>query len=249
MIAAIRKDVFSIICAAFLFALATGRAEAGEAIVHASFTNLSASGSFVKEVYVYTAGRITIDARWTPQSLEMKLVLRRPNGSFASQISGAGGNLTLSYTATAQEVSAAINANHIKWKIEAARSLGTESANGKLRIIHPWETIQILHNKQFKLGPPSNASVGQHTHSETFKVLAPGTIRIIASWSPQAMVSAFLAQNTIGAVIRKDTQGPFEVSHKVGTRNLNIANWTCAFQNLSRQAVLGKVTIHFIPDR
>lgn len=246
--ASTRRFFFPIICAGLLITVASARAEAGEATLHASFA-LSANGSFIKEVYVYSTGRITIDAGWTPQTVELKLLLRRPNGSIASEISGAGGNLTLSYTATAQEVSAAINANFIKWKVEVARGRGTESASGKLRIIYPWETIRILENKQFKLGPLSNSSAGQYTHSETFKVLAPGTIRVSASWSPQTLVSAFLAQNTIGAVIKKDSQGPFEVSHKVVEQSLNIANWTCAFQNLSQQTVLGKVTIHFIPDR
>lgn len=248
MIGAIKKIIFSTITAGLLSGAASLKVEAGEAVIHAPFTNLSASGRFVKDVYVYTQGRITVDAAWTPQKIELKIALRRPDGSIASQISGAGGSLTLSYTATQQEISRSINAGHIKWKVEATRGPGAAGASGKLRISRPWEAIPLLQDKQFKLGPAGNAAVAQYTHTETFKVLAPGTIRISASWMPQTIVSAFLAQDRLGAVVKKDGQGPFEVSHRVSEQSLKITIWTCAFQNLSQKAVMGKVSISFVPD-
>ncbi len=247
MTGAIKKIIFSTITAGILCATSLN-VEASEAIIHAPFTNLSASGRFVKEVYLYTQGRITVDAAWTPRKIELRIVLRRPDGSIASQISGAGGSLTLSYTATQQEINRSISAGHIKWKVEASRGPGSAGASGKLRISRPWEAIPLIQDKQFKLGPAGNAPVAQHTHTETFKVLAPGTIRISASWSPQTIVSALLAQNSIGAVVKKDGQGPFEVSHRVGEQSLRITSWSCAFQNLSQKSVMGKVSISFVPD-
>jgi hypothetical protein len=179
----------------------------------------------------------------------MALTLTRPNGTVASHINGTGGSLTLTYSASRQEIDAAKAANHIKWKVEISRSAhGTDPVSGKLSISYPWEPVTIVLNKSFKVGPLGNVPVNQYTHSEHFTVLGPGTIRIAASWTPIATLSASLVQNTVGAVAQKNTGSPFQVAHHVAEQNLNVPAWSCTFQNLSQQPVVGNLNITFVPD-
>jgi hypothetical protein len=158
--------------------------------------------------------------------------------------------LSLSYAATQQEVNTSVAANFIKWKVEVSQGAGDSTVSGELKIAYPWDRIYVVQNKPFKLGQLANAPPGQYTHSESFAVLAPGTIHVKASWAPKAQVSASLAQNTVGAVAQQTTDGPFVVTHQVTEQNLAVSlGWTCAFQNLSQQELLGTVSISFVPDR
>jgi hypothetical protein len=243
------KCVIAILGAGLLTATAA-RADASEARAYLTFQNLGPNGKASKQVFIHKAGRITVDAAWTGPTAELTLTLTRPNGTAASHISGTGGSLTLTYAASQQEVDVSRAANYIQWKVEIVHTTtGGPPVGGRLTISYPWEPISVVHNRQFKLGPPGNVPINQYTYSEQFAVLGPGTIRITASWTPSAMVSALLVQNTVGAVVQKNSAGAFQVAHHVSERSLNIPAWNCTFQNLSQQSLVGTLSISFVPDR
>jgi hypothetical protein len=243
------KCLFMMSCALVVIA-AGAPAEANEAQSFLTFQSLTSYGKASRQVFIHTGGRITIDAAWSQAAAEMTVTLSRPNGSVASQISGTGGSLTLTYGVSQQEVDVSRAANYVRWNVEVARgSTAGPPATGKLSIRYPWEPITIVQNRHFKLGPLANVPVNKYTYSETFAVLGPGTIRVTASWTPSSMVSASLVQNTVGAAVQKSSVGPFQVAHRVGEQSLNVPAWNCTFQNLSQKTVAGTVRISFVPDR
>jgi hypothetical protein len=95
------------------------------------------SQPFITQIVVKSQGRIVLDASSSPRTVEVTLLLRRPDGTVASRISGKGGNLSLTYFATRQEVNDALAAGTLRWSVEISKAAKGEAVSGRLRITHP----------------------------------------------------------------------------------------------------------------
>jgi hypothetical protein len=244
------KGVLGVLGAVVFALAAPAAAQANTTVTHSTFKGLTPKDKVTRQVYVHNAGRISMDVTWTSPAVELTLTLNRPNATAASHISGTGGSLTLSYSVTEQEVSASKAANNITWKVEITRDVtASVPVSGKLSIAYPWEVVALTRSKRFQLAPLGNVPTNQSSHSESFSVLGPGTIRVIASWSPGTIINAILTQNSRVPIVKQNTLGPFQATHHVSEGSLGMPAWSCKFENLSQHAVLGTMSIFFEPDR
>lgn len=89
---------------------------------------------FITQIVVKSQGRIVLDASSSPRTVEVLLLLRRPDGTVASRISGKGGNLSLTYFATQREVNDSLAGGNLRWSVEISRVTTGESVTGRLKI-------------------------------------------------------------------------------------------------------------------
>ena len=91
---------------------------------------------FIAQIEVKSQGRIVLDVNSEPKTVEVTLLLRRPDGTVASRIAGTGGNLSLSYFATQKEVNDSITGGNLRWSVEISRANSDFSLSGRLTATH-----------------------------------------------------------------------------------------------------------------
>ena len=94
------------------------------------------SQPFITQIVIKSQGRIVVDVNSNPRTIEVTLLLRRPDGTVASSISGKGGNLSLTYFATQREVNDSISGGNLRWSVEVGKAAGSDSVSGRLKAIH-----------------------------------------------------------------------------------------------------------------
>lgn len=95
------------------------------------------SKPFVKHLLIKAQGRIELDITSLPKGVEVTMTLRRPGGSVAGDISGTGGNLSLTYFATEREINDSLAAKNVRWSVSITRASGGEGVSGRLKMSHP----------------------------------------------------------------------------------------------------------------
>jgi hypothetical protein len=78
-----------------------------------------------------------LDVTSSPRTIEVTLLLRRPDGTVASRISGKGGNLSLTYFATQQEVNESLKDGNLRWSVEIGKPADGNALSGRLKATHP----------------------------------------------------------------------------------------------------------------
>ena len=78
-----------------------------------------------------------VDTNSSPRTVAVTLLLRRPDGTVASSISGKGGNLSLTYFVTQREVNDSLAAGNLRWSVEVGKVTSSEAVNGSLKTTHP----------------------------------------------------------------------------------------------------------------
>lgn len=95
------------------------------------------TGPFIHRLTIKSPGRVILDVSATPAEVEITLLLRRPDGTAASQISATGGNLSLTYSVTRQDVKGSETVKSPRWAVEVSRTAGSEEVSGRLLLSHP----------------------------------------------------------------------------------------------------------------
>jgi hypothetical protein len=137
MILSAAKNSLSALVSLVLSAMtASGSTGLSSGLVDVSFNDLGPDRKFTTSLSLYEAGRIAIDVTWSSQA-ELTVRIFRPNGSEASQISGGGGKLTLTYAVNQDEIQRFIDAKTVKWRIEVSTRVRAGPVSGRLQIIYP----------------------------------------------------------------------------------------------------------------
>ncbi|HXG47295.1 MAG TPA: hypothetical protein VNO52_06705 [Methylomirabilota bacterium] len=92
---------------------------------------------FIHRLVIRAPGRVVLDVAATPPGVEITLLLRRPDGTVASQIAASGGNLSLTYFVTRKEVENSGAARSPRWSVEVSRAASRAEVSGRLRLSHP----------------------------------------------------------------------------------------------------------------
>jgi hypothetical protein len=132
-----RKSLFAILLALRASGYLS-QVRAGEARTQIQFTiERGQTQPFITQLVVNAQGRIVLDAASSPRTIEVTLLLRRPDGTVASRISGAGGNLSLTYFATQREVNESLSNGNLRWSVEISKPPNSEALRGRLKATHP----------------------------------------------------------------------------------------------------------------
>jgi hypothetical protein len=128
----------AVILIALTIAVCAPQGRASETTTHVQFTIAHGqSQPFITQIVVKTQGRIVLDITSTPRTIEVTLLLRRPDGTVASRISGKGGNLSLTYFATQQEVNESLKDGNLRWSVEISKAPDSNALSGRLKATHP----------------------------------------------------------------------------------------------------------------
>lgn len=128
----------AVILTAITIAAVTPQAHAGETRTQVQFAIARGqSQPFITQIVVKTQGRIVLDVTSSPRTIEVTLLLRRPDGTVASRISGKGGNLSLTYFATQQEVNESLKDGNLRWSVEIGKPADGNALSGRLKATHP----------------------------------------------------------------------------------------------------------------
>jgi hypothetical protein len=133
-----RQAFIAVGWAALLAIQTAGRAPLDTVSSEITFTiSRGQGGPFVKRLPIRAHGRIVLDVSSVPKGVELVLRLSRPDSSTAGDISGRGGNLSLTYFATEREVKDSLAAGNTQWSVSITRASGGEDVSGRLKIAHP----------------------------------------------------------------------------------------------------------------
>ena len=132
------KKASAVSCASLWVLIAAMTTSAENFTTEVSFTiSRGQVEPFVRQLVVESQGRIALDVTGGPKEIELTLLLRRPDGSVANQISGAGGNLSLTYFVTEREVEDSLATKNSRWSIEINKASQKEAVSGRLKITQP----------------------------------------------------------------------------------------------------------------
>jgi len=132
------KKASAVSCASLWVLIAAMTTSANNFTTEVSFTiSRGQVQPFVRQLVVELQGRIALDVAATPKGIELTLLLHRPDGSVANQISGAGGNLSLTYVVTEREVEDSLATKNSRWSVEINKASTNEAVSGRLTITQP----------------------------------------------------------------------------------------------------------------
>ena len=132
------KKASAVCCASLWVLIATMTTSARDSTTEVSFTiSRGQIQPFVRQLVVESQGRIALDVTGSPKEIELTLLLRRPDGTVANQISGTGGNLSLTYFVTKREVEDSLATKNSRWSVEINKTSRDEGVSGRLKITQP----------------------------------------------------------------------------------------------------------------
>lgn len=134
----VRRFIRATTVAGLTLALFASLARASPTVTEVKFTIPGGqSQPFITQIVIKSQGRIVVDVNSIPRTVEVTVLLRRPDGTVASSISGKGGNLSLTYFVTSREVNDSLAAGNLRWSVEVSKVTSSDAVSGSLKTTHP----------------------------------------------------------------------------------------------------------------